>query len=62
MNEFLYHSPGQQADLAARYEGVREAVAAGRRKRPSEKPAAPNHGGIAAIAALFGAHPRHRAA
>ena len=62
MNEFLYHSPGQRADLAARHEQVREAVAASRRHHPSERPATPHHGGVAALAAWFGAHPRHRAA
>jgi hypothetical protein len=61
MNEFQYHSPGQRADLAARHESVRRAVAASRRTRPSDKPASPQHGGIAALAALFGTQPRHRA-
>jgi hypothetical protein len=62
MNEFLYHSPGQRDELAARHKGVREAVAASRRKHPSQQRAGRPHGGIAALATLFGTHPRHRAA
>ena len=40
MNEFLYHSPGQQYDLATRHEHVRQAVAASRAstRRRSARP------------------------
>lgn len=62
MNEFLFHSPDEHFELEARRDRVREGVALARRDgSAAPRPRRP-HAGLAAVAALLGSRPRHRAA
>jgi hypothetical protein len=62
MTETMFHAPDERFELEARRYRVREGVALGHRERSDDSTPRRPHGGLAALAVLFGTRPRHRAA